>query len=108
MDKASSRRKEARKFKRLNIRFGPEEPSHRGNAIQVSAAGAFIQVSRPIYKEGSRLVIEFPTPEGVLVVPSLVKFAKNVPIQLTRHGRSGMGVEFLETTPEFTNFIKSL
>jgi hypothetical protein len=108
VSKAPSRRKEARKFKRLHIRFGPEEPSHPGYAIQVSAAGAFIQVSRPIYKQGTRLVIEFSTPEGALVVPALVKFAKNVPIQLIRHGRSGMGVEFLHTTPGLADFVKSL
>jgi hypothetical protein len=105
---STARRKEARKFKRLPIRFGLEEPSNRANAIQVSAQGAFIEVSRPVYKEGNRIVIEFKTSEGELLVPAVVKFAKNIPLQLSRQGRSGMGVEFLETPAGLADFIKSL
>jgi hypothetical protein len=105
---STARRKEGRKFKRLPVRFGLEEPSNRANAIQVSAQGAFIEVNRPVYKEGNRIVIEFKTSEGELLIPAVVKFAKNIPLQLSRHGRSGMGVEFLDTPTGFADFIKTL
>ena len=95
-------------FKRLPVRYGIEETPNRANAIQVSAQGAFIEANRPVYQEGTRLVIEFQGQERDFVVPAVVKFAKNIPLQLARHGRSGMGVEFIDPTPEFVEFIKSL
>lgn len=102
------KRKEERKFKRLEVRYGPGRPSHRALAIQVSASGAFLSARHPIFAAGSRIVVEFSTPAGAVVVPAVVRHAKNLPPGLGSLGRAGMGIELVGPPPELREFLVSL
>lgn len=101
-------RKENRKFKRLDVRYGSEEPYHRCVAVQVSTRGAFLQAARPMYKEGSRIVVGIPTPEGEYILKAVVRHTKNIPPEMSGNIRPGMGVEFLSPPPKLQEFLDSL
>ena len=108
MKGGKSRRKDKRKFKRIKVRYGPEKAGHLAYAIQVSASGAFLTAGRPLFSKGSRLVVEFDTPEGALATAAVVRHVKNLPPQLARFSPTGMGVEFLSPPPELLEYLKTL
>lgn len=101
-------RKEERKYKRLQVRFGARKPTHRAIAIQLSSNGAFLQASRPVFKPGSGIVIKFDIPAGTFTVNAIVHHAKSVPPEFIRFSRPGMGVEFVSPPPELQKYLKSL
>jgi len=108
MGREKGRRKDERKFKRLKVRYGPENPVHLAYAIQVSPSGAFLVANRPIFARGSRLVVEFDTPTGKHSTGAIVRHAKNLPPELARFSTSGMGVEFISPSPEMLEFLNTL
>lgn len=101
-------RREERKYKRLQVRFGARKPTHRAIAIQLSSKGAFLQASRPVFKPGSGIVIEFDIPAGIFTVDAIVRHAKSVPPEFIRFSRPGMGVEFISPPPELQKYLRSL
>ncbi len=105
---SKGKRKEDRKFKRLDVRYGSEEPHHRCIAVQLSPRGAFLQATRPMYKPGSRIVVEITSPDKAYVINAVVRHIKNIPPQMAVNIRPGMGVEFLSPPPELQGFLDSL
>jgi hypothetical protein len=108
MRQRPSKRREERKFKRVEIRYGPEKPVHRAMAIQLSSTGAFIAARRPVFAAGSRIVIEFKTPKGLLTLQAMIRHAKNLPPQIAHLAKTGMGVEFISPPRELEEFLSSL
>lgn len=103
-----SKRTEERRFERIEVRYGADKPSHRGVAIQVSSRGAFLSASKPVYAVGSNLVIEFRIPAGEFTATAVVRHAKNLPPQMARFGKTGMGVEILSAPQELLDYLASL
>lgn len=101
-------RREERKYKRLQVRFGARKPTHRAIAIQLSSKGAFLQASRPVFKPGSGIVVEVEIPAGTFTFNAIVRHAKSVPPEFIRFSRSGMGVEFVNPPPEVQQHLKTL
>ena len=105
---SKGKRKEDRKYKRLDVRYGSEEPHHRCVAVQLSTRGAFLQAARPMYKAGSRIVVEIASPDKTYVINAVVRHIRNIPPQMAGSIRPGMGVEFLSPPPELQDFLDSL
>ena len=103
-----SKRSDERKFKRAALRFGADKPAHTGMGIRLSTTGVFITANRPIFKKGSRIVVEFKTPGGPIVVSALVRHCKNIAPQLASPGQNGMGVEFVSPPPELVEYLDGL
>ena len=107
MSKASKRNEE-RKFKRLPVKFGPETPTHAANAIQLTGQGAFLLANRPIYEVGGRIVVQMKTPMGVHIVKAVVRHNRSTPAMLSRTNTNGMGIEFIDLSPELREYLDSL
>ena len=108
MKEGRVKRLEERKFKRIALRFGLEQPEYRGMGIQVSTRGLFISTNHPIFVAGSQLMIEIDTPNGRYTVAAIVRHAKKVPPQMVQLDRPGMGVEFIDPPPELRDYLASL
>jgi hypothetical protein len=106
--KKREKRKGKRKFKRLAVRFGLEEPQFPAAAIQISTQGLFISTNRPVYFPGTNLTIEVSAPSGVYIVKAVVRHARLFPRRLLPYERSGMGVEFLDLPQELRDYLASL
>jgi hypothetical protein len=106
--KKPSKRGDERKFKRTPLRFGTDEPAHVGMGIRLSTTGVFITANRPIFKKGSRIVVEFKTPGGPITVSAVVRHCKNIAPQLAGPAQNGMGVEFVSPPPELVEYLGSL
>lgn len=102
------KRKEKRKYKRLEVRYGPEKPVHRAIAIQVSSSGAFLLASKPVFAAGSRILVEFTTPAGTFLTAAIVRHARNLPPEVGGLTRSGMGVQLASPPPELAEYLASL
>ena len=98
-----------RRTKRIEVRFGPEQPTDLGFTIDVSETGLFVK-SNTVYPPDTRLVLELSLPDRrVLSLRGRVMWAKRVPPQLARLLRkAGMGVELIDPPPEYLNLIQSL
>ena len=103
-----SKRNQVRKFKRIEVRYGSGEASHRGFAVQLSLKGAFIAARHPIYEVGSRIVIEFALPEGICSATAVVRHCKSLPPQMARFGKPGMGVELTSAPKELLEYLNNL
>lgn len=108
MKEAKYKREEERKFRRISIRFGLQTPEFRAMAIQISTRGLFISTNSPIFVKGSRLKIEIQSANGRLQAEAVVRHAKKIPPHLVQVDRPGMGVEFIDPSPELRDFLSSL
>ncbi len=102
------KRVEERKYKRIQVRFGPESPQFSIQAVQISTRGLFLATNSPIYAPGSKVVIEISTPKGKFIVSAIVRHSKKVPHFLLRHERPGMGVEFISIPEEVREYLSAL
>jgi hypothetical protein len=102
------KRAEARKFRRIAVRFGAEKAEHRAMGIQISRRGMFLPTNHPIYAAGSKLIIEIQGPKGIFAVAAAVRHSKKVPQEIVQHERPGMGVEFIAPPPELRDYLASL
>jgi hypothetical protein len=102
------KREEERKFRRIFIRFGLQEPEFRAMAIQISTRGLFISTNNPIFVKGSRLKIEIQAPDGPLQTEAVVRHSKKVLPRMVQLDRPGMGVEFIDPPPELRDLLASL
>jgi hypothetical protein len=73
------KRAEARKFRRIAVRFGAEKAEHRAMGIQISRRGMFLPTNHPIYAAGSKLIIEIQGPTGIFTVTATVGHSKKYP-----------------------------
>ena len=106
--KKPSKRGDERKFKRAVLHFGVDKPTHTGMGIRLSATGVFITANRPIFKKGSRIVVEFRAPGGPIVVSAIVRHSRNIATQMAGPSQNGMGVEFVSPPPELVEYLDSL
>ena len=102
------RRNEERKFKRIEVRYGADKPTHRGFAVQLSSKGAFIAARAPIYEIGSNIIVEFALPEGICTATAVVRHCKSLPPHMAAFGKPGMGIELLSAPDELLEHLANL
>jgi hypothetical protein len=106
--KKPSKRGDERKFKRAPLRYGTDKAEHAGMGIRLSTTGVFITANRPIFKKGTRIVVEFKTSAGPITVSAIVRHCRNIAPQLSSPGQNGMGVEFIDPPPELVEYLAGL
>lgn len=103
------KQKQLRCIKRLQVRYGPDIPSHLGFTIDVSESGLFVKATI-VYPPGTRLVLDLALPDGATIsLRGEVSWVKRVPPSLARHLRkAGMGIAVLEPPVAYLDFVRSL
>ena len=101
-------RREERKYKRITVRYGAPEPTHRGTALQISTRGFFVSTNGVIFEKGSPIVIEIKGPDENWIVPAVVRHAYKVHPSFAHVTRPGMGIELLVVAPALRDYLASL
>jgi hypothetical protein len=102
------RRREARRLRRIPVRYGAKEPSFPAIAMQLSTRGLFLSTNSVVYAQGSAIVVEVRGPAGVWVAGAVVRHAVKVHPNLARFTKPGMGVELLDAPEALRAYLKSL
>lgn len=99
------KRQISRKNRRLQLRYGVEEPVRVGFTCDISMGGFFIQSSL-VAKPGTLLEIEFKLPDGSDIrLSGCVQWAKKVPpnlLSIVKKG--GMGIRIISFSKGETAF----
>jgi hypothetical protein len=92
----SEKRLDLRKNRRLEVRFGPDEPKRIGFTCDITRQGFFIQ-SSAVCRPGTLLIITLHLGHGLEVrLEVRVQWAKRVPPQMLRVvKKGGMGVKIV-------------
>ncbi len=103
------KQKRARRTRRIEVRFGPEQATDLGFTVDVSETGLFVKANR-VYPADTYLVLELTLPDKrVLSLRGRVTWAKRVPPQLAPHvKKAGMGVELIDPPPEYLDLVRVL
>jgi len=101
--KQSSRR--ARK--RVEVRYGPDEPQFIGYSGNVSRSGIMVRAIR-VFAPGTVLTLELKFPDAVFRVRGEVVWARQGPVQFLSTGRVGMGINFLQPSAEFLGYLEGV
>jgi hypothetical protein len=101
-------RRDERKYKRIFVRYGAEQPEHSATAMQLSPSGLFLSTNAAVYTKGSALVVEIKTPSQTCIVRGVVRHAYKVHPDLARFSRPGMGVELVDPPPVVKDYLALL
>ena len=93
--------------RRIEVRFGPEEPQFIGYSGNVSRSGIMVRAIR-VFAPGTELHLELKCPDGTFLVRGEVVWARQGPVQFLSTGRVGMGINFLEPSAEFLGYVERL
>lgn len=103
-----ARRQEERKYKRIFVRYGVEEPRHRAVAMQLSTRGLFLSTNEIVYRKGSPIIVEFTVGDRVHLVSGVVRYDIKVHPNIARFTRPGMGVELIAVPQPVKDYLASL
>ena len=102
MSKGKQSSKRARK--RVEVRFGPEQPQFIGYSGNVSRSGIMVRAIR-VFAPGTVLNLELKFPDATFNVRGEVVWAREGPVQFLSTGRVGMGINFVQPTAEFLQYL---
>ncbi len=108
----TEKRLNLRKNRRLELRFGQDEPKRIGFTCDITRQGFFIQTSS-VCRPGTLLVVAMVLPDNQEVrLEARVQWAKRVPPNLLRRvKKGGMGVKvvrFLTGEANFQSYCTAL
>ena len=101
-------RREARKFKRIFVRYGHKQPDHKAVAQQISASGVFLATNEIVYAKNSPVVVEITGPAETWLVAGIVRYAIKVHPGLARFTKPGMGIELTDIPDACRDYLNSL
>lgn len=90
--------------RRLEIRYGPEEPKDIGFSGNISRSGIMIRTTR-VHPPGTILHIEIKHPSGTFRVRGQVRWARQGGVQWLSTGKVGMGVKFIDPPQELLDAV---
>jgi uncharacterized protein (TIGR02266 family) len=88
-----------RAHKRIEVRYGLDEPRFIGYSGNLSKSGIMVRAVR-VFPPGSVLNLDLRLPGGTVRVCGVVVWAREGPPQWVTTGRIGMGITFIESPPE--------
>lgn len=91
--------------KRLRVRYGVESPEKNAFTRNLSETGLFIG-SNHVFKPGTTLQVEIGFPQRKFTMWARVVWARKVPAQLAHIVDCGMGLCFVDPTPEWIDFYR--
>ena len=101
-------RREARKFKRIFVRYGHQKPEHKAVAQQISASGFFLSTNEIVYAGNSPIVVEISGPSETWIVAGVVRHAVKVHPSVARFNKPGMGVQLTHLPDACRDYLASL
>jgi len=105
MPKGKQKNKRARR--RVEVRFGPDEPQFVGFSGNVSRTGIMVRAVR-VFAPGTVLNLELKFPGGTFHVRGEVVWAREGPVQFLSSGRVGMGITFLQPPADLLSFLERM
>jgi len=102
---ACDKRDQIRKPKRVMVRYGTRLPDKTAFSKNISATGMFIQTNT-VFKPGSTVQVHLQFDDRKFTMWARVRWAKKVPGQLTGVMASGMGVQFVDPTPDWVSYYR--
>src|SRR5437899_10747226 len=93
MTKGKQSSKRARR--RVEVRYGPEQPQFIGYSGNVSRAGIMVRAIR-VFAPGTLLQLELKLPGGTVRVRGEVVWARPGTVAWLATGRDGMGISFID------------
>ena len=90
--------------RRIKVRYGLNRPERTAFTMNVSRTGLFINTNN-VHAPGTTIQIEIVFPEKSFSLWARVIWAKKVPPQLAQALQCGMGVCFIDPTPEWLEFF---
>ena len=105
---SKNKRREARKFKRIFVRYGRKVIGHKAVAQQISASGLFLSTNEIVYANNSPIVVEIAGPAETWLVAGIVRYAIKVHPNLARFTKPGMGVELTIIPDSCRDYLNSL
>jgi uncharacterized protein (TIGR02266 family) len=103
MPKGKQSSKRARR--RVEVRYGPDDPQFIGYSGNVSRTGIMIRAIR-VFAPGTVLNLDLKFPDAAFRVRAVVVWAREGPVQFLSTGRVGMGVTFLDAPADFLSFLE--
>src|SRR5207249_133288 len=94
-----------RSRKRIEVRYGPDEPQFIGYSGNVSRSGIMVRAIR-VFAPGTVLNLDLKFPDGTFRVRGEVVWARQGPVQFLSTGRVGMGITFLQPSAEFLGYLE--
>ncbi len=91
--------------KRMMVRFGVAKPEKTGFTKDISETGLFIKTNT-ILKPGTTVQVQIHGQPRVFTMWAKVIWGKKVPPQLAHVLECGMGIRFLEPSPEWLDFCR--
>lgn len=92
--------------RRLTCRFGVDKADKTGFTMNLSETGVFIKTNS-VFAPGTTLHVELVFSEQKFTMWGRVVWAKKVPAQLAHILNCGMGVCFIDPTPEWLTFFEA-
>ncbi|HET9481662.1 MAG TPA: PilZ domain-containing protein [Candidatus Polarisedimenticolia bacterium] len=90
--------------KRVEVRYGPDEPSQTGYSGNISSTGIMIRTTR-VFAPGTTLTLELKLPGGTVRARGRVRWAREGSVTLLSTGRVGMGVTLIDPPAELLELI---
>jgi|WetSurMetagenome_2_1015567.scaffolds.fasta_scaffold53890_2 hypothetical protein len=91
---------------RLLVRFGTAVPDKMGFTKNVSDTGLFIHTNQ-VFRPGTTVQLSVKFPDRVFTFWGRVIWAKRVPAQLAHILDCGMGICFVDPSPEWLAFYET-
>ena len=91
--------------RRLMVKFGTSTAEKTAFTKNVSETGLFVQTNN-VFKPGTTIQVNIQFPDRLFSMWARVVWAKAVPPQLAHVLECGMGVCFIDPTPEWISFYK--
>jgi len=85
--------------RRVEVRYGLEEPTLAGYSGNISKTGMMIRCTR-VFGAGAVLNLLLRFPEGDIPARARVSWGREGSITMLSTGRIGMGVRFIDPSPE--------
>ena len=102
----TDKRELGRAKKRVMVRYGLEKPDRTGFTKNVSETGLYIKTNN-VLKPGLTIQIELHFPDRKFSMWARVVWAKKVPPQLAHVLECGMGICFIDPSPEWVEYFRS-
>ena len=99
------RQRSTRAHRRVEVRYGPDQPQFIGYSGNVSRSGIMVRAIR-VFAPGTLLNLELKFPDGTFRVRGEVVWARQGPVQFLSTGRVGMGINFLQPSAEFLGYLE--
>ena len=103
---ADGKRFSKRARRRLMVRYGTGAPEHTAFTKNLSGTGLFLQTNS-VFRPGTTLQVQIQFPDRTFSHWARVVWAKKVPVQLAHILECGMGLAFIDPTPEWLAYFES-